>query len=135
MTCDNGGLTCRIACHEGWNVYIRNGCHPCACAPANQCNADGDCPGSSEAVGHCYPGAMCWDWCPAGDPSCCFGNLCSLAGCADPHPQGCWSRGCPIGQECADEGCASSGCGCSESSWVCDADCGGGTCRPGAAGS
>ncbi len=123
--CDNSGLVCRIACPEGWSVYRRNGCSPCACAPINDCESDSDC-----ERGECYAGAFCWDWCPPGDPSCCFGNQCSAAGCEDPHPGGCHARGCPRGESCVDRGCASSTCGCSSEGglWICTDDCGGGTC-------
>ena len=127
VECDNGGLVCDIACAFGWETYERNGCFPCACAPTNQCTSDGDCDG-----GTCYAGAFCWDWCPAGEPSCCFGNVCSGNGCPGPNPVGCITRGCPEGAECQDFSaggeCVSSNCGCSGGSWVCTDDCGGGSC-------
>ncbi len=129
VPCDNGGLVCDIACMNGWATYERNGCFPCACAPINECVTDGNCPGPIEGVPvRCYPGNFCWDWCPPGDPSCCFGNQCSTVGCSLPNPTGCFTTGCPEGQECQMVGCASSGCDCDGQSWACDADCGGGTC-------
>lgn len=127
IPCDNSGLSCEIDCVEGWQPYERNGCHPCACAPSNACTSDDECT-SSGTTGKCYAGAFCWDWCPEGDPSCCLGNICSAAGCDEPPPVGCWTRGCPIGFSCQDEGCASSGCGCDGGAWMCDTGCSGGTC-------
>lgn len=128
VECDNGGLACRIACPEGWSLYTRNGCHPCACAPENDCTSDGECHTGDK----CYAGAFCWDWCPPGDASCCYGNLCSAPDCAAPPPVGCRERGCPIGERCdLDTGCASSSCFCNGTGgWACTADCGGGGCVP-----
>lgn len=127
VACDNSGLACRIACPAGWSTYTRNGCHPCACAPENDCTSDGECHTGDK----CYAGAFCWDWCPPGDPSCCYGNLCSAPGCTPPPPTGCSERGCPIGERCdLESGCAPSGCFCGEAGWGCTADCGGGVCVP-----
>jgi hypothetical protein len=126
--CDNSAPLCDIACMDGWNTYERNGCLPCACAPVNDCMIDADC---TNGPGECYAGSFCWDWCPPGDPTCCFGNLCSVPGCPDPHPVGCFSRGCPAGQDCTSSGCSPSSCGCDgNGGWVCTDDCGGGTCAP-----
>ena len=44
LPCDNAGPSCDIACPEGHELYERNGCFPCACAPASECIMDGDCP-------------------------------------------------------------------------------------------
>lgn len=129
VDCDNSGLACRIACLAGWNLYERNGCHPCECAPPNGCDTDGDC-GSGRL---CAPGRMCWDWCPAGNPSCCMGNVCVAEGCGTEPPMGCRVRGCPVGSSCVTtDTCAPSGCACDSSSgsWGCLADCGGGECQP-----
>ena len=123
--CDNSGLVCDLACSYGWVFYERNGCHPCECAPANQCTSDADC-GSGRK---CYAGAFCWDWCPPDDPSCCFGNICSGAGCSTPAPGGCVVRGCPQGGTCSTtSGCAPSSCSCDSGGWVCTEDCSGGVC-------
>ncbi|MDQ3037387.1 MAG: hypothetical protein M3Y87_33640, partial [Myxococcota bacterium] len=126
VECDNSGLACRISCPEGWSIYERNGCHPCACAPVNDCVQDADCGGASE----CYAGAHCWDWCPEGDASCCFGNVCSTRGCPAPPPVGCTVRGCAVGESCETEmGCAPSSCSCGAGgAWACTRDCGGGVC-------
>jgi hypothetical protein len=125
VTCDNSGLACDLACSKSWQLYTRNGCSPCACAPVNQCVNDADCGAGQK----CYAGAFCWDWCPKDDPSCCYGNICSAAGCSPPPPVGCWKRGCPAGQTCLDQGCSPSSCVCGGSSgWGCTNDCGGGTC-------
>jgi hypothetical protein len=125
VACDNSGLACDILCIMGWTTYERNGCYPCACAPMNQCTSDAACGAGEE----CYAGQFCWDWCPAGEPSCCYGNTCSQAGCADPNPTGCFTTGCPIGEDCVDAGgCTSSGCFCDGMGWACTDDCGGGTC-------
>ena len=52
--------------------------------------------------------------------------------CSTPNPAGCNDQGCPQGQVCVQEGCNPSSCGCDPAtdSWVCTADCGGGTCVP-----
>ncbi|HJL17136.1 MAG TPA: hypothetical protein RMH99_15830 [Sandaracinaceae bacterium LLY-WYZ-13_1] len=129
VECDNDGLACRLACPEGWSLYRRNGCSPCACAPDNECVRDADCAGTGGGTPKCYAGAFCWDWCPENDPSCCFGNVCDAAGCEPPPPVGCDTRGCPLGQTCRrDMGCASSSCGCGDGGWFCTDDCGGGVC-------
>ena len=130
VPCDNSGLACYLACQAGWTLYERNGCYPCDCAPEGDCVADADCP---EAGQKCWAGLFCWDWCPADDPSCCFGNLCAPTACGAAPPVGCLSRGCPAGQRCdTATGCASSACTCDEASatYACTPDCGGGTCVP-----
>lgn len=126
VPCDNEGLACDIACEQGWSTYERNGCYPCACAPVNECTSDADCGAGQQ----CYTGSLCWDWCPPGDPSCCFGNTCSGAGCAEPNPSGCHVTGCPEGQQCTDvpNMCSPSSCSCAGSGWMCTADCSGGRC-------
>ncbi len=130
VECSNAGLSCDLACPGGggqaWWLYQRNGCNPCECAPENECISDAECD-SGET---CYAGAFCWDWCPPGDPSCCYGNRCSADGCTGESPVGCWTRGCPLGQICEDSGCESSSCICDGNSWGCTADCNGGTCVP-----
>lgn len=132
VPCDNSGLVCLIACPSGWSTYMRNGCSPCECAPRNDCTSDGECVGTGGGAQRCYAGAFCWDWCPPGDPTCCFGNLCGAAGCTPPPPLGCTRRGCPLGQRCdTTMGCTPSGCGCDPTSgWFCTDDCGGGVCVP-----
>ncbi|MCZ7677499.1 MAG: hypothetical protein M5U28_01465 [Sandaracinaceae bacterium] len=132
VACDNSGLVCLIACPSGWSTYERNGCRPCECAPMNDCTSDGECLGIGGGAQRCYAGAFCWDWCPPGDPTCCFGNMCAAAGCTPPPPVGCTQRGCPIGQRCdTTAGCTPSECGCdARSGWFCTDDCGGGTCVP-----
>ena len=72
IECDNSGLFCRIECAEGESLYTRNECRPCDCAPINECLTDEECEGWQE----CTAGDECLDWCPAGDPSCCYGNWC-----------------------------------------------------------
>ena len=62
------------------------------------------------------------------------GNLAfRLSSCIEDNPQGCFATGCDDGYICLDDWenyCVPSGCDCNESdgSWVCDADCNGGTC-------
>jgi hypothetical protein len=125
VPCDNSGLACDIACQNNWNTYERNGCYPCECAPVNACDTDAQC----GAGGKCYAGQFCWDWCPPGDPSCCYGNVCSPPGCPDPNPTGCFVTGCPQGKTCALGGaCTSSSCACANGNWGCTKDCGGGSC-------
>jgi hypothetical protein len=131
VPCDNSGLACDLACLHGWTFYNRNGCTPCDCAPPSACTADSDCISSGSDPMKCYAGARCWDWCPAGDPSCCLGNLCSAAGCVEPPLVGCFVRGCPEGETCTESGCASTSCICGGMMWPiwgCTYDCGGGTC-------
>lgn len=124
VACDNSGTACDLFCDHGWGMLDRNGCTPCQCFPPNACTVDADC----GAGFHCYPGALCWDWCPTGDASCCVGNMCATAGCSEPPPIGCFARGCPAGQSCDAYGCSPSSCGCSGGGWACTDDCGGGTC-------
>jgi hypothetical protein len=125
VPCDNSGLVCDIFCANGWMTYERNGCFPCECAPTNECASDGDCGMGAT----CYAGAFCWDWCPPGDPTCCYGNFCSASGCSWPPPTGCVTRGCPAGRSCdPTAGCAASTCDCGATGWSCTEDCGGGTC-------
>jgi len=129
VPCNNDGRLCPLACAIGWEPYVRNGCQPCECVPTNECERDSDCTSSGGTARTCYAGARCPDWCPANDPSCCQGNLCDATGCSAPHPVGCLARGCAEGLFCREDvGCVSSGCGCTDSGWACDADCGGGTC-------
>ena len=126
VPCDNSALDCDLACENGWELYERNGCHPCACAPTNACRSDSEC--GSDAT--CAAGAFCWC---SGDPACCQGNVCVPNACDPPPPVGCVVRGCPVGEVCDRfAGCAPSGCGCETSSgtWLCTADCSGGTCQP-----
>jgi hypothetical protein len=127
VACDNSGLACKILCPFEWKLYVRNGCTPCACAPENQCEKDEEC---KQFFGnHCYAGNFCWDWCPPGDPTCCYGNTCGNAGCTPPSPVGCKKTGCPLGLTCTEGGCAPSGCACAGGGqWACTDDCGGGTC-------
>ncbi|HEY8428296.1 MAG TPA: hypothetical protein VIL20_07975 [Sandaracinaceae bacterium] len=131
VPCDNGGLACRIACPAGWSVYTRNGCTPCECAPANDCTSDADCAGTEGRPQRCHAGAFCWDWCPWGDPSCCYGNVCAPADCPAPPPL-CARRGCPQGQTCEfGASCEPTTCTCNDAGeWACTDDCGGGACVP-----
>jgi hypothetical protein len=76
----------------------------------------------------CYPGLFCTDWCPPKDPTCCFGNVCSLPGCG-PNTAGCSVTGCPQGQECVEQGCVSGFCDCDGFDWICGPDCIGGICQ------
>jgi hypothetical protein len=128
VPCDNTGEVCDLACTHDWVFYTRNGCTPCACAPANECVVDSDCD-SGTAIMKCYAGAFCWDWCPENDPSCCYGNVCSADGCPDPNPAGCLTRGCPEDMVCMEEGCEPSSCYCDGDAWSCTEDCGGGMCQ------
>jgi len=59
---------------------------------SSECTADADC----AAGERCVPGELCYDWCAAGDPSCCVGSSCEPV--ATP----------PGGSECtSDADCAS----------------------------
>jgi hypothetical protein len=132
VACDNGGLLCDMACPPGTDYAERNGCFPCACVPVNACTSDLDCgPGAT-----CEPGDLCLDWCPAGDPACCSGNVCRpiTQWCEGPVPAGCVQTGCAPTEVCdqGTGGCLPSSCSCdfASGSWVCTDDCGGGICRP-----
>lgn len=122
VPCSNAGLVCRILCPSGWSTFARNGCHPCACAPDNECESDSDCGDGST----CYAGAACPDWCPPGDPSCCYGgNHCEASGCSGSFPAGCSVTGCAEGKVCNPTGCGGGGsCQCDgEGSFTCTRDC------------
>lgn len=129
VPCENSGTRCAIECDHGWETYSRNGCTPCECAPTNACVSDETCETEGD---QCYAGEFCWDWCPPGDPSCCFGNICSAPGCSgSPSGLTCRTRGCAQGQSCATDldSCASTGCSCNGLNWLCRADCEKTSCR------
>jgi hypothetical protein len=130
VPCDNGGLLCDIFCeHPGWTPYERNGCYACECAPTNECTADAQCAPREK----CYAGAFCTDYCAAGDPSCCLGNICEPSGCPDPPRVGCVVRGCSVESGFCVTGagvCTSSQCFCGGAEWSCTRDCAGGHCVP-----
>jgi hypothetical protein len=130
VPCDDTGTACDIGCSQGWDLYSRNGCTACECAPINVCDGSADCAGSPQGE-VCVPGRFCTDWCPEGDPSCCFGNVCASEDCAaeEPYPHGCFERGCPAGETC-EEGaeCIPTSCECIDDFWICTDDCGGGAC-------
>jgi hypothetical protein len=122
VPCSNAGLVCRILCPSGWSIYTRNGCHPCACAPVNECGKDTDCDDGES----CYAGAACPDWCAPGDPSCCYGgNHCRATGCTGSYPAGCSETGCPDGKVCNPSGCGGGGsCTCGlDGNFACTRDC------------
>jgi len=77
VACDNTGSSCDLACPDGEALYERNGCFACACAPESECIMDGECPAPPGEIPECVAGSFCWDWCPPGEPSCCYGNTCS----------------------------------------------------------
>jgi len=127
VVCDDSAMLCRIVCEDGWSLYERNGCHPCECAPPNQCVIDADCHTGDK----CVAGAFCW--CSAADGSCCQGNTCAAEGCEGAPPVGCVVRGCPMGETCdtrpSKSVCTSTGCTCEAGgTWACTPDCGGGAC-------
>lgn len=72
VDCDNSGFVCDLACGEGEELQVRNGCYPCACVPINECVDDDGC----EPWQACEAGDECLSWCPEGEPSCCYGNRC-----------------------------------------------------------
>jgi len=130
VPCDKGGEVCDISCTQGWAMYERHGCTPCDCAPTNPCVSDEECPQVTAGPSKCYAGNHCWDWCPAGDPSCCYGNQCAAAGCPDPILTGCQKTGCAPGMTCVPSGCEPSACHCDGANWECTDDCNGGECAP-----
>jgi Cys-rich repeat protein len=131
---DMSAIDC-AACPEGYESLMRNGCMMgCECVPSAECTSDADC-GEGQT---CQPGDFCYDWCEAGDPACCSGNVCvdATPACEGPNPAGCNAVGCAFGFECvpsADASCHPSACVCDESTgeWLCTADCGPGSlCVP-----
>ncbi len=128
VPCDKSGETCGITCLQGWEMYTRNGCTPCDCAPPNQCTSDDQCPTATAGPAQCYRGNHCWDWCPSDELGCCYGNTCNQPGCSEPVPVGCLTTGCPLGQTCVTTTCAPSNCHCDGTSWNCDGSCDGGVC-------
>ena len=72
--CDNTGAICDLACVNGFTFApTRNGCSPCECIPEQgACLSDTDC-GLNET---CVAGDLCYLWCSANDPSCCYNNTC-----------------------------------------------------------
>lgn len=125
VACETADVAaCPARCARGSTRMVRNGCTPCTCVVANACTTNSDC-----ALGTtCYAGALCWDWCPPGDPTCCYGNICEGLGCTTPPPTGCKKRGCPENAICLTGGCTSSLCDCVGSGWSCVDDCAGGIC-------
>ncbi len=129
---DCGGAECVGAAICPCGSVCKQGTSPGTCGgqAANECVKDGDCP----AGGKCIAGETCVDWCSAGDPSCCFGNVCDPPNtCKTPNPAGCKTTGCAIGHICLlglEWGCSSSTCTCFPGSefWTCTKDCGGGVC-------
>lgn len=138
VACDNrggdDGSLCGSVCARGRYRYTRNGCTPCECVIVNRCQSDSDCAELDPENPTCYAGGVCPDWCPGGDPSCCFGgNRCGAAGCeGTSYPAGCIGTGCPYGSVCSTdtEFCTPSSCFCEPEigSFACTADCGGGVC-------
>lgn len=136
--CDNRGgdegSLCGSVCARGRYRYTRNGCTPCECVIVNRCTSDADCAGLDPENPTCYAGGVCPDWCPPGDPSCCFGgNRCGVSGCeGSSYPAGCVATGCPYGSVCSTdtEFCTPSSCFCEPElgTFACTADCGGGVC-------
>lgn len=130
--CDNSGLTCELACGEGMEMYERNGCHPCDCAPVNDCTSDEDCPDTEDGAGHCYPGEVCMGGCGV---ACCHGNVCAAAGCSEPPDLGCRIRGCDPGSHCTGgSDCDHTACRvatCSGGDWTLPAGCDCGLCTYG----
>jgi hypothetical protein len=119
VDCDNSGLFCDLACESGYEPYERNGCHPCDCAPVNECVADADCPGIGGGTAQCYAGHQCWYGCED-DPSCCRGNWCDAPGCTEPTEwrTGCCLWGCPGEGFCTFADCAACDPSCEGGEWV-----------------
>jgi hypothetical protein len=91
-------------------------------------SCEGACGGPSS--GNCWCDDACEDF---GD--CCQDkvDVCEEpGGCPGENPAGCAADGCGDGQTCQTDLaiCVPSACGCDEQtgSWLCTADCGGGTC-------
>lgn len=127
VDCDNSGLACRLACDEGWELYVRNGCHPCECAPVNACTADADCAPVGDVPGHCYSGWFCPFGCED-DASCCHGNWCDAAGCSENQPEGerngCCVWPCGEGAGCTLADCAACDPQCVDGVWQIGSECG-----------
>lgn len=132
VPCDNGGLTCEMACQGGWELYERNGCHPCECAPINDCTSDGDCPAVGDTPGRCYVGRVCLG---GEDLAHCHGNVCAAAGCEESPSLGCAILGGCDGGYCTYVGaCDPAACRvatCSGGEWTLPTGCACGHCTYG----
>jgi hypothetical protein len=119
VTCSDASERCSAACTRGFLLTSseRNGCTTCECAPPSECERDADC-----AAGEvCYAGRHCADGCR--EPSCCFGNQCSPAGC-QASTSSCLLFGCAGGGECF-AACDETRCECDGASWLCQSTTGG----------
>ncbi len=118
-------VLCALYCENGYKKDAK-GCSTCQCNdPPASC--------SPEAPTN----ALCAQACPAGYKVQTDGTVtcdcCTSAGCPGVNPQGCRAGTCPTGSTCKQTGdCVASACSCDPStgSWLCTADCGGGTCVP-----
>jgi hypothetical protein len=105
-------------CAPGWvhMAFQRHGCLGFECVPPSACHTAADCGGGAV----CYAGALCPEDCAAGDPSCCFGNVCARSGCDGATvPLTCSQRGCPLGRTCAGPDWTAPDCNCDGSTWSC----------------
>ena len=142
-SCDDGTeLMCKMlepVCAIGQVLATQNGCY--ACVDPMTCGVEPEpspkpCGGFLGLV--CDEGLECVDdpkdECDPNNGGADCPGICvepdGPGGCEGPNPAGCFSTGCPDGQECVAEGCTSSSCECNEEAgqWFCTADCGGGTC-------
>ena len=107
------------ACPDGSSPRLLPHCGGCDCSPLPpECASDADCP----------LGDLCIT-----DPATGVAR-CSAPSSCGPSPAGCSVTGCGFGETCdTSVGCSPSACSCDAEtgSWLCTADCGGGTCVPG----
>jgi len=111
--CGGAPTACPGPCTHGFQPVLlaRNGCPVCECAPPSECSSSADCQNGEV----CYAGRHCREGCS--EPSCCFGNQCSPAGCS-PNANSCLEQGCVGGAECL-AACDATSCECDGSSWIC----------------
>jgi len=149
-TCEPSALavcrpsTCECSDDGNWlctrDCVAVHACVPSACAEPNPAGCTQSGCGEGEqcvrAPGECSP-SQCF--CDSGTwictEDCGGGGTCvdAALACTTPNPAGCSQDGCGRGEICerADDECAPSECFCSEGSWVCTRDCGGGgVCVP-----
>ncbi len=111
---------------EGCPGPSPQGCRLTGCPEGQYCETVTDDCHPSE----CVCDAFRMEWVCSGD---CDGGICVEAeSCPGPNPQGCADVGCPVGEICAPTSgvCIPSHCDCDPvtGTWICTADCSGGTC-------
>jgi hypothetical protein len=126
VPCLDGGPAGQMCaqCPPGWVYLTRNGCQTCQCAPPSECSGpDGIVCGDPNMSEQCYMGASYADpGCSPLDPGC-RADVCSIPGCAEPAPLGCFTQCDPSNPACGT--CATDTCECDPSTgtWSCTQIC------------